>query len=70
MTGLPKKRSATTSACSMAAASSSASMSNRKALPARTPVQPAEAQSPRARSMVAPWGSAIPGRNDTSTSTE
>ena len=70
ITGLMRNRWHTSSACARALASSGASSSKRIALPTRTPRMPSKPRAGSDRSIVAPCGSAMPGRRRVSTSTE
>ena len=67
ITGLASRRSASSVAVVRAAPSSAASTSKLKERPARTWATPAKPSAGSARSIVAPSGSAMPGRNCTST---
>src|SRR5438105_6767175 len=69
ITGFVRKRWQRSSTRDRAVSTSGASTVKRMALPTRTPSTPSNPRAGRARSMVAPWGSAMPGRNVTSTST-
>ena len=62
ITGLASRRRQRSSTSARAEPSSSASTTKRNALPARTPEMPLNPNAGRARSMVAPCGSAMPGR--------
>src|SRR5262249_27661472 len=70
MTGLVRKRAPMSSTSDRADASSPASMVKRNALPTVTPDTPSNPRAGSDRSIVAPWGSATPGRSWVSTSTE
>src|SRR5439155_1456464 len=69
ITGLARSRCESASASWRADDSSGASTVKRNALPTCTSWTPSKPSAGSARSMVAPWGSAMPGRRRTSTST-